>query len=71
MGVDPELARMCEEAGVRHELVHRSRHVALMVEGRQVLVMPNRRTACDDGRARTNARCCLRRYLRSLQSCPA
>ena len=72
LGIDPELGRLCDEAGVRWELAHRKRHVALLVEGRQVLVMPVGHAATSNyGRARDNARCCLKRHLRSLQPCPA
>lgn len=72
LGVDPELGRLCDEAGVRWELTHKRRHVALLVEGRQVLVLPANQAATNNpGRARDNARCHLKRYLRSLQPCPA
>ena len=70
LGTDPELERMCLAAGVRWELVTKRRHVALLVEGRQVLVLPHYATE-NAGRARDNARCALKRHLRSLQPCPA
>lgn len=72
LGIDPELGRLCDEAGVHWELVHKRKHVALLVEGRQVLVVPVGHAATTNpGRARDNARCCLRRFLRSRQPCTA
>jgi len=69
LGIDPELERMCDEAGVIWELAHKKKkkHVALVVDGRQVLVLPVGHAATSNpGRARDNARCCLKRHLRSL-----
>lgn len=67
LGIDPELERMCDEAGVGWSLEHRKKHVALVVDGRQVLVLPVGHAATSNpGRARDNARCCLKRHLRSL-----
>lgn len=72
LGIDPELVQMCEQAEVDYEIVHKRRHVVLRVDGRQVLAVPDRHAATSNyGRARDNARCCLRRFLRSRQSCPA
>lgn len=66
LGVDPELLRMCEDAGVRYAMRRKRRHIMLIVEGRSVLALPDRHASVSEGRARDNARCCLRRHLRSL-----
>ncbi len=71
LGIDPELVQMCEQAEVDYEIVRKRRHVVLRIDGRQVLVMPDRLASLSDGRARDNARCCLRRFLRSRQPCHA
>jgi hypothetical protein len=62
--IDPAIARILDDAGVDWRVEDRTRHRALVVEGRTIQILPHGSKRRESGCGNANAIAAVRRFLR-------